>query len=250
MVEYAIRELVRKEDLEEHFRLRYKVYAIENNYLPESPLNVDITLPDAYSRHFGLFAVTEDVRQQIGGIRIIYSNRRSTNLEKILEIAQAVGVDKRILMGELRYLPSEAAFDLHKSVSKSIREGKLSVEFGRGAVNREFRGRKFYSALLDYCAAEARLSGDSIAVGSCSVGLRGFYEQFGYKVVEEAEVRKYPENGIDSVAVIWDFVNNAKPPHNRVISNLVRMISSGMEVSICGEGCLERVDYMEHAEEH
>lgn len=227
-VNFVLRELLREEEILDHFRLRHRVY-VDAGFKAAQDNGLDVTKEDLYSRFFGAFTLIDDQEVQIGAIRMIYRDRLSPHFELVADL---LNVDSCAAKSERRQLPTEQAFGLTAEIEQRLGLHRL-VEFSRTCIDKPNRGKKLTYGLIDGIIAIACEDGVRYGLGSCDVNLASLYQSFGFPKMAGIPAQVYPaELGIESYCLLGD-LHDLPEPHGTIVANFRRMIRNSGYIAQC-----------------
>ncbi len=187
---YEFREVTDANELEQIFRLRYRVYRACDlrHFVPENEYGLDLDAYDLRSHHYGLFHCENGQSRVIGCVRVV-TDRETDAAPAIRLIAKfhrrfepVIAKRPPEVFPMLEYVPFKE--QITKLIQSSQRKGLSAVESGRLVIDpgHQFQllGRKL---ILAAAAASFGYYGyDQVLAFTYRVALR-FYQHAGFRIV-------------------------------------------------------------------
>ncbi len=156
---YEFREIHSPQELEQAFRLRYRVYRASEvrHFIAENPHELDLDAYDIRAHHYGLFNCDYGGQELVGCVRVVTDHETATAsavrlIAESYEYFHHVAAEApREVFPMLEYVPyRERILDLYRDCSA---QGKEIVEAGRLALDREHQCLKLGTAVVQAAAA-------------------------------------------------------------------------------------------------
>ncbi len=157
---YEFREIHSPQELEQAFRLRYRVYRASEvrHFIAENPHELDLDAYDIRAHHYGLFHCDNGRQELVGCVRVVTDHETATasavrliaeSYEHFYHVATEA---PREVFPMLEYVPyREEILNLYRSCSAL---GKEVVEAGRLALCPDYQSRKLGALIVHATAAE------------------------------------------------------------------------------------------------
>lgn len=188
----TFREITETEELEKAFRFRYVEYSKtkNRNYLKENSDKIDLDVFDLHSRHFGLFAMKNDL---VGYLRVVHDKNEFYN-SKVFEVGKILEIFsdslhskeclKRIKMSDFPFLSyPNLPKDIYSHYCSLKEQNESFAEASRLILREDYRGLRTSCFLIECAMALFVLicNEQKHAVLHCCKDHRSFYEHYGFQ---------------------------------------------------------------------
>lgn len=215
--EVLFRELTRKEELLEYFRLRYQEWEAEGYDVARNSDGLDIEPFDLYARFVGAFVPDEAGERLVGGVRMVEELAEGPTAHVIREICQDSRELKR-LPCTLRPYPFQVmeAVDLSWLLQECRQQGKRVADFSRTVVLPTFRrGGVGIEMVKEILKLGARLGVD-VGIGMCPEKLQSFYESSGCEVIGRFFHPRHRSPGVILKINLRDYLRDEQEDEKRL----------------------------------
>ncbi len=156
---YEFREILSPQELEQAFRLRYRVYRASDvkHFIKENPHELDLDAYDIRAHHYGLFNCDNGNQELVGCVRVVTDHETATasavrliaeNHEHFNHIGHQTPPE---IFPMLEYVPyREQILELYRKCKKQ--EGEI-IEAGRLALDDQHQCLKLGTAVVQAAAA-------------------------------------------------------------------------------------------------
>lgn len=226
--EFVFREATTPAELEELFRLRYRILRGSNiaTLCQESEQEIDFDEFEASSHHFGVYLVDGDSEILVGCERGVF-NHETPVAEAARQVAVGLGLGFELIEG-IRYTPLQGlqyfpeANTIERFCSEVWDRGGEVVESTRFGIAEEYRSPELSRFIVEATIATYLLAkGIDLGITVVSIHHKPFYYRYGFRQIPGTTDAHVPEAGTAGacLAITRDSIPTVRLPRLQALAD-------------------------------